>query len=214
MTFRNGPTPSLVVLALALLAPGIGADYQSGLDAYNAGRYDVAMRDWIAIAERPPGSTHPAIYAETYYAIGMLYWMGEGVTKDYYEASNWLHKAGELGQAGAQLILGFMYAKGVAVPQDYEQAFEWFQLAAKQGEVDAQYNMGLYYLNGWGVEQDTTLAAQWLGIASAQGDQESEDILQTLLPVMSADSELQDGFRSSLRDSGMTGSVQGLSFSS
>lgn len=98
----------MVRMALLVLVTGlpVHADYQSGLDAYNTARYSTALDDWKAVIKLPPGAVNPAIYAATHYAIGMLYWMGQGVTKDYFEASKWLHQAGELGHAGAQGKLG------------------------------------------------------------------------------------------------------------
>jgi septal ring-binding cell division protein DamX len=172
-----------VLLFLVLLAQPIQADYQSGLDAYNAARYTTALDNWKAVAEQSPSEVNTAIYAETHYAIGMLYWLGQGVAPDWDEAAKWLRKAAELGNAGAQGKLGFMYTEGITVEKDHDQAFQWFSKAAKQGDVDGQYNLGIFYLNGWGTEQDKTLAAQYLAAASAQGDEGAEAALQGLLPM-------------------------------
>jgi len=169
-------------LFLGLLSPLVRADYQAGLDAYNAGNYTVAHQEWLGVIQQSPDEVQAAILAETHYAIGMLYWMNQGVPRDYFEASRWLHKAAELGNAGAQGKLGFLYAEGLTVGQDYEQAFQWFSKAAQQGDVDGQYNLGIFYLNGWGIEQNKTMAAQYLAAASAQGDQDAEAMLQQLLP--------------------------------
>jgi septal ring-binding cell division protein DamX len=172
----------LVVLSLLLFIAGTShADYQSGLDAYHQGDYINAMRAWKAVAALPSESVHPAIYSETFYAIGMLYWQGEGVTKDYFQAANWIRSAAELNHAGAQTKLAYLYSEGWTVDQDYDQAFQWFEKAAKQGDVDGQYNLGIFYLNGWGTEQDSTMAAQWLAAASAQGDESAEEALQQVL---------------------------------
>ena len=162
---------------LLLLPLAIMADYQSGLDAYNSGDYATALHDWKAVVTPP----HPAIFAETHYAIGMLYWKGQGVTKDYFEALNWMRRAADLNHAGAQAKLGYLYTQGIAVQQDYEQAFQWFSKAAQQGDIDGQYNLGIFYLNGWGAKQDKTMAAQYLAAASAQGDESAEQMLQSLL---------------------------------
>ncbi|MFB3080141.1 MAG: tetratricopeptide repeat protein, partial [Lysobacterales bacterium] len=110
---------------LLLLPLTIMADYQSGLDAYDSGDYATALHDWKAVVT----PTHPAIFAETHYAIGMLYWTGQGVTKDYFEASKWMHQGAHLNHAGAQAKLGYLYTEGIAVKQDYQQAFEWFSKA-------------------------------------------------------------------------------------
>jgi len=160
------------------------ASYQTGLNAYNAARYTTALENWLAVTQQPPAEVNPAIYAETHYAIGMLHWMGLGVTKDYFEASKWFQKAAELGNPGAQGKLGYLYTEAITVQKDYNRAFTWFSKAAKQGDIDGQYNLGIFYLNGWGTEKDETMAAQYLAAASAQGDKAAETALQGLLPEL------------------------------
>jgi TPR repeat protein len=153
------------------------ADYQAGLDAYNATNYRLAMQQWQAVIEAPPTATNPLIYAETHYAIAMLYWQGQGVSRDFYKAYEWLQQAAELNHAGAMAKLGYLYTDGIAVPQDLDQAFEWYNKAAKLGDVDGLYNLGIFYLNGWGTEQNTTLGKQYLAAAAAQGDEAAEAAL-------------------------------------
>jgi tetratricopeptide (TPR) repeat protein len=165
------------------------ADYQSGLDAYQAGDYKKAMRDWQEAAAEQPTSVNPYILAETHYAIAMLYWQGQGIARDYHKAREWLVKAANSDHAGAQAKLGFLYTDGIAVPQDFDRAFEWFSKAAKQGDVDGQYNLGIFYLNGWGTEQDITMAAQYLAAASAQGDEAAEQALQQVLAQIDSNRE-------------------------
>jgi len=183
----HGPLPQIVFILIVFICTPLLADYQAGLDAYNAGDYGKALDEWQQVAAAPPTSTNPAIYVETHYAIAMLYWQGQGVARDYYTAREWLLKAAKLNHAGAQAKLGYLYTDGIAVPQDFYQAFEWFSKAAKQGDVDGQYNLGIFYLNGWGTEQDTTMAAQYLAAASAQGDQAAEEALQQVLARMDSE---------------------------
>ncbi len=170
----------VLIMLLALTLP-LHADYQAGLDAFNAARYTTAMEEWQVVVAQPREAVIPTIYAETHYAIGMLHWKGLGVAQDYAEASKWFHQAAALGQRGAQAKLGYLYTEGVTVSQDYQKAFEWFSKSAKQGDVDGQYNLGIFYLNGWGTKQDYTMAAQYLAAASAQGDEAAETALQDLL---------------------------------
>ncbi len=170
-----------LLLCLVLVVPSLAADYQSGLDAYQAGDYITAMEEWQEFAAAPRTRLRPAIYAETYYAIAMLYWQGQGVPRDFYQARDWLIRAAELNHAGAQAKLGYLYSDGVAVPKDLDQAFWWFSQAARQGDVDGQYNLGVFYLKGWGTEKDETMGMQYLAAASAQGDEEAEAALQNLL---------------------------------
>ncbi len=200
------PCSALLVLLL-LFPPTTSADFQSGLNAFDAGLYAQAMEDWREVVDAPAENTHPAIYAETLYAIAMLYWMGQGVPKDYFAASIWLQKAADRGHAGAQTKLGYLYTKGIAVEQDYKQAFKWFSLAARQGEVDGQYNLGIFYLNGWGTEQDITMGKQYLAAAAAQGDAGAEAALYSAMrdPPPPTPTTPVAGSRMSLRESGMTG---------
>jgi hypothetical protein len=166
---------------LLLLAAPLHADYQAGLDAYADGHYRRAMAEWKAVAAQPPGAVNPAVYAETHFAIAGLYWDGQGVERDFYEARSWLEKAAGRGHAGAMAKLGYMYTDGLTVDQDFDTAFEWYSQAARLGDVDGLYNLGIFYLNGWGTEQDTTMARQYLAAASAQGDEAAEQALQQLL---------------------------------
>lgn len=156
------------------------ADYQDGLDAYSAGDYSRAMKEWRAVADGEAGDVVPTVYAEAHYAVAKLYWLGQGVPRDYYKSHDWLIRAAELGHAGAQAKLGYMFTDGLAVVQDYEQALVWFEKAARAGDVDGLYNMGIFYLYGWGVETDRTMAKQYFAAGSALGDPESEAALQQL----------------------------------
>ena len=53
-------TVVVLVLALALDAPVLAADYQAGLDAYDRGDYATALKEWRPLAEQgdvaAPGS--------------------------------------------------------------------------------------------------------------------------------------------------------------
>jgi len=166
---------------LLLLGMPAAADYQAGLDAYQAGNYTTAMEQWQAVAAGSPLDENPAIYAEAHYAIAMLYWQGQGVAQDDQQAYDWLLKAADMNHAGAQAKLGYLFTAGSAVTQDFSKAFEYYSKAARQGDIDGQYNLGIFYLFGWGTERDTTMAKQYLAAASAQGDEAAEQALQRLL---------------------------------
>ena len=65
--------------------------------------------------------------------LGMCYFKGKGVAKDYEEAVKWWTKAAEQGYARAQLDLGSRYYWGEGVAQDKQEAVKWYTKAAKQG---------------------------------------------------------------------------------
>jgi len=165
------------LICIALLAVSALADYQAGLDAYQSGDYDRAFKEWIAILESNPNEVDPDMRAETCYALGMLYWVGQGVPQNSERSAYWLKQAAELNHLGAQTKLGFLYSTGDGVPQSHFEAFKWFQMAANQGDPDAQYNLGVYYREGLGVKADGTEALKWFRKAAANGDAESATIV-------------------------------------
>jgi TPR repeat protein len=80
--------------------------------------------------------------AEAQYKLGKMYYDGEGVTKNYQKAVEWLRKAAGQGLDKAQNSLGYMYANGYGVTKDYQKAVEWYRKAAEQGLDKAQTNLG------------------------------------------------------------------------
>jgi TPR repeat protein len=83
---------------------------------------------WLKLAAM--NSNHPQIQ----YEVGMKYYNGIGVDKDYKEAFNWLLFSAKQGFPLAQNRLGIMYYTGKGVEKDYKKAKEWFKLAAKQND--------------------------------------------------------------------------------
>ena len=166
---------------LILLCGNVLADYQAGLDAYNRGNYTTAMHEWREVTDGPATATSPGEYVESFYAVAMLYWQGQGVPRDYYKAYEWLLKAANMNHAGAQAKLGYLYTDGIAVSQDHDKAFEWYRKAASQANVDGLYNLGICYLYGWGTEPDKEKAKHYLAAAAAQGDEAAEAALEQLL---------------------------------
>ena len=107
------------------------------------------------------------------YTLGLIYFKGEEVPKDYKEAVKWYTRSAEQGYAPAQLNLGVMYHMGEGVLQDDKQAVKWYRkLAEKQGQVMAQYNLGLIHSKGYGSSegpQDYKEAVKWYRKAAEQG---------------------------------------------
>ena len=66
-------------------------------------------------------------------SLGMMYYYGDGVPKDYKEAVKWYTKAAEQGNGYAQNELGEMYYKGESISQDYIEAYKWVLLAQMNG---------------------------------------------------------------------------------
>jgi TPR repeat protein len=110
--------------------------------------------------------------------IGELYYLGEGVNKNYSEAERWFRLAAEQGHIYAQNNLGVMYLNGFGVAQNDQEAFRWFRSAAEQGLAEAQNNLGVMYLNGVGVAQNDQEALKWFTLAAEQGNADARENLE------------------------------------
>ena len=67
--------------------------------------------------------------------LGILYYNGEGVARDYTTARKWWEKAADKGDASAMSNLGSLYLGGQGVAQDSAKALELFKKAADKGEA-------------------------------------------------------------------------------
>jgi TPR repeat protein len=105
------------------------------------------------------------------YDIGMMYFKGIGVKKDYGIAFRWFYLAANQGHARAQNDMAFLLSKGLGVKQNKQEAYFWFLKAAEQGFADAQYNLGvlLTHDTGDGMPQHFLLAYMWFEIAAKNG---------------------------------------------
>ncbi len=121
--------PSIIVGLLFMLAAPAWADYQAGVDAYERGDYETALKEWRPLAEQGD--------ADAQFNLGVMYDMGLGVPQDYQEAMKWYWLAAEQGNTGAQNNLGFMYGNAQGVPKDYVLAHMWLNLVAAKGLKDA-----------------------------------------------------------------------------
>lgn len=70
--------------------------------------------------------------------LGMHYYMGVGVERDFKQALAHFEQAALAEHPGAQRNLGMMYLRGLGVEQDNREAYGWLYFAAKGGNVGAQ----------------------------------------------------------------------------
>jgi TPR repeat protein len=74
-------------------------------------------------------------------AIGMMYELGRGVSKDYDEAAKWYQKAAGRGFVNSAVNLGNLYALGRGVSKDYDEAAKWLEHAAAHGGRQANNSL-------------------------------------------------------------------------
>jgi TPR repeat protein len=111
---------------LLLATTSFGADFATGVSAYQKGDYATAAKEWRPLAEK--GSP------EAQFNLGLLYADGQGVPQDYSEARTWFQRSADQDYAKAQLNLGALYSSGKGVKRDYVQAYKWFNVCAAKGD--------------------------------------------------------------------------------
>ena len=136
-------------------------DLNKGLNAYKAGDYATALKEWKPLAEQGNASAQRK--------LGIIYELGKGVLKDHSKAAKWYRLSAEQGDAFGQNSLGRMYGQGKGVLKDSIEAAKWYRLSAEQGYARAQSGLGYMYENGLGVLQDNQTSYMWYNIASANG---------------------------------------------
>jgi TPR repeat protein len=156
-----------ILLALGLHSSAM-AGFTEGANAYNARNYALALKEITPLAKS--GN------ADAQHLLGLMYYMGRGVQRDYKQAFSWHYKAAQQGKADAQYVIGAMYYTGNAVPQDQKLAVTWFRKAAEQGHPDAQHALGLMYrYHVAGMPQDMVIAYMLWNLAAANGNRSATE---------------------------------------
>jgi len=116
----------LLTITFAIFSTNVTAqDFNKGLEAYKAGDYATALKEWKPLAEQ--GNA----YAQA--NLGLMYNNGKGVLKDSIEAVKWYRLSAEQGNVGAQSNLGIMYNFGDGVLKDNSMAHMWYNIASANG---------------------------------------------------------------------------------
>ncbi len=76
-----------------MLAVSGCTDFQAGVDAYDRGDYDTALKEWRPLADQGNASAQNS--------LGQMYEKGQGVPKDYVLAYMWMNLAVAKGVKGA-----------------------------------------------------------------------------------------------------------------
>jgi len=162
----------IVVMSLvpaALIFGGCASD-SAGVAAYKRGEFTAALKEFRA--DRTP---------EGDFALGLMYYKGEGVQRDHKEAAYYFRRSAEQGHAAAQYNMGLLRLSGGGIRKDHREAARWFYLSAEQDYSRAQYNLGLMYARGDGVARDRRKAVRWLAKSARQGNGEALEKLKVLL---------------------------------
>ena len=120
----------LVLTLLFVWVAPAWADFAAGKAAYARSDYKNAFREFKTEANRG--------HARAQFALGFMYYNGQGITRNYAEAAKWYRKAAEHGIADAQSSLGVMYANGRGITRNYAEAAKWYRKSAEHSDSDGQ----------------------------------------------------------------------------
>tara|TARA_B100000795_G_C22741054_1_gene415365 strand:+ start:805 stop:1230 length:426 start_codon:yes stop_codon:yes gene_type:complete len=121
MKFKKILIPTtLLICTLGITSP-VSANFDDGWIAYTNGDFRAAAKQWRPLAEKGD--------AKSQTNLGILYFNGKGVLKDFSQSVKLLKMAGDQGEAEAQFILGKIYIEGDGVAKSFKTAKYWINLA-------------------------------------------------------------------------------------
>ncbi|HMM75092.1 MAG TPA: tetratricopeptide repeat protein [Gammaproteobacteria bacterium] len=129
--------PWLGALALAAATLSSACRHEADAwDAFSQGDYETSLRAAREIAQ---DQDDPAALN----FVGIHYYLGTGVVRDFAEARRWFERAARLGDANAQRNLGMLYLRGLGVRRDEFLAYAWFTEAVERGNRRATAYLAL-----------------------------------------------------------------------
>ena len=147
-------------LAAGLLVISGGAavaDVKAGVDAWAAGNYDAAVREWQA----PAAANDP----DAQFNLAQAYKLGRGVPRDLAKAETLYASAAAKGHLQASDNYGLLlFQRG-----ERARAMPYVRAAADRGDARAQYILGLALFNGDGMAKDWVRAYAYVSLAQQAG---------------------------------------------
>lgn len=142
MTSRLLPALLLGAAICSMTAVPGRADVLAGVNAWEAGDYARAIREWRPLAE--------AGDADAQFNLGQAYKLGRGVPQDLAQAANWFGRAAGQNHLQAADNLGLvLYDMGRRA-----DALPWLQQSADRGEPRAQFVLAAELYNGERMSRD------------------------------------------------------------
>jgi len=100
------------------------ADFNNAVIAYDMGKYRVARKNFLTLAEKG--------HAGAEFMLGVMRFYGRGVKANDALSAIWFYKSAIKGNPTGQLALGSLHIRGLGVRQDLVRAYGWLSLAANQ----------------------------------------------------------------------------------
>lgn len=174
--------PALTVCFSLLAAPlqaRTGAEiaqvFDTGVAAYDAGRYDEAFKIWWGLQYEDVAAMRN---------IAMMLRKGQGTPRDPKRAMVIYERAAEAGLPTAQADLADMLLKGEGGRPDPKKALPLLRAAAAANHPVAQFQLGQMFETGAGglVPQNIEMARKLYAAAATRGMKEATQRLNALPP--------------------------------
>lgn len=175
---------------------GVSIDYNQAIKWYNKAAEQNALSAQLSLAVLFYSEKEPLNYSEAvkwfykvaeraattqvwiaHFYLGLCYYRGYGVQKNYYEAIKYWREAAEHGENNSKEQLMFFESQKLTPKQlteigneayaanDFEDAVSWYKKSAELNDSEAQYYLGCWYNN----TQDYHEAVKWFRMAAVQG---------------------------------------------
>ena len=99
----------LIVLIILMAQSAKGQDVYSGVEAYQKGDYEEALKHFIPLSNIDLDYTdlrisenNPEMHALAQYYLGLMYCLGKGVLQNHAKANDWFRKAARQGSSDAE----------------------------------------------------------------------------------------------------------------
>lgn len=156
MRLRQGLSLLAAVSVLAFAGP-VRADVKAGVDAWTAGDYPTAVKEWQEPAARGD--------ADAQFNLAQAYRLGRGVPQNDAKALELYAAAAKSGHVEAADHYGLMLFQAGR----RDEALPYVQAAAGRGDPRAQYLLGIAYFNGDLFEKDWVRAYALMTLANSAG---------------------------------------------
>ena len=118
---------ALTLIAVCICTNVSAADFATGAEAYDGGRYADAFAEWHVLAVEGEIRAHVAIAG--------MHRFGEGRPMNFATAARWYKRAADAGNPIAQLNYAEMLETGRGITRNRAAALMWYDRAARQGNV-------------------------------------------------------------------------------
>ena len=169
----------LAAQAEARSSAEIAKVFDSGVAAYDAGRYDEAFKIWWGLQYEDVAAMRN---------IAMMLRKGQGTVRNPRRAMEIYQRAAEAGLPTAQADLADMLLKGEVGKPDPKAALPLLRAAAAANHPIAQFQLGQMFETGAnGVPRDVEIARKLYAAAASRGMKEAAQRLNALPPPATGD---------------------------